>query len=382
MPQYAVYHMEKGNTSSGGIGNHIDRKKGAEHTYQHADKDKLHLNQNFDLNKYCSMPLNKAIEERIKEGYKGQKAIRKDAVKYTTHILTGSHEKMKEIESNPKQLENWIIENKKFLEREFGKENIVRFAIHRDEKTPHLHAVTVNLTADGRLSAKEIIGNKKDMQNRQDRYAQAMQSFGLERGLKSTGVKHENAREYYARMEQAKEVGDLKAIKVDKNFLGVYKEESVKNIEQIVKAQTTALKTKEIEIEKLKSRFEDVAESKNMIVQNVKEQTKMLDRILMNDELKEQLKEERTKQIGQKYWYDVKIKINTHHSSFHQNTNEQIHEKVFKASVEVGKEKGLTSAQTRMLMTSKEVYNVAEELIKERDRKNDLDQSRDRGIGR
>ena len=106
MSQYAVYHMEKGNVSSGGIGNHIDRKKGAEHTYQHADKSKMHLNQNFTLNKYCSMPLNKAIDERIKEGYKGSKAIRKDAVKYTTHILTGSHEKMKEIERNPKQLEN------------------------------------------------------------------------------------------------------------------------------------------------------------------------------------------------------------------------------------------------------------------------------------
>ena len=28
--QYAVYHTEKGEISSGGIGNHIDRKEGAE----------------------------------------------------------------------------------------------------------------------------------------------------------------------------------------------------------------------------------------------------------------------------------------------------------------------------------------------------------------
>ena len=130
-----LFLCEKGNISSGGIGNHIDRKIGAEHTYRHADPNKKDLNQSFNLNRYCSMPLHQAIEERIKEGYKSPKAIRKDAVKYTTHILTGSHEKMKEIERNPEQLKNWVIENKKFLEQEFGKENIVRFVLHRDGKT-------------------------------------------------------------------------------------------------------------------------------------------------------------------------------------------------------------------------------------------------------
>ena len=30
MGNYAVYHLEKGNTSSGGIGNHIDRKEDTE----------------------------------------------------------------------------------------------------------------------------------------------------------------------------------------------------------------------------------------------------------------------------------------------------------------------------------------------------------------
>ena len=43
----------------------------------------------------------------------------------------------------------------------------------------HIHAVTVNLTKDGRLSAKEIIGSKKEMQQRQDRYSEAMKPFDL-----------------------------------------------------------------------------------------------------------------------------------------------------------------------------------------------------------
>lgn len=32
-----------------------------------------------------------------------------------------------------------------------------------DEKTPHLHLCFVPLTADRRLSAKEIIGNRKTL---------------------------------------------------------------------------------------------------------------------------------------------------------------------------------------------------------------------------
>ena len=78
---YAVYHVEKGQTSSGGIGNHIDRKKGAEHTYQHADPSRRHLNQNYEVHQGREkIPLHQAIEERIKEGYTGQKAIRKDGL--------------------------------------------------------------------------------------------------------------------------------------------------------------------------------------------------------------------------------------------------------------------------------------------------------------
>lgn len=324
MSQYAVYHMEKGNVSSGGIGNHIDRKKGAEHTFQHADKSKMHLNQNFELNKYCSMPLNKAIDERIKEGYKGSKAIRKDAVKYTTHILTGSHEKMKEIEKNPEKLRDWVIENKKFLEREFGKENIVRFTIHRDEKTPHLHAVTVNLTSDGRLSAKEIIGNKKDMQNRQDRYAQAMQSFGLERGLKNTGIKHENAQEYYKRINHSLKVEKIKDFSVDKNIMGIKwatfgvdKDKTIENLQNAVKSQITALKSKDFELEKIKSEKEQINSKKDYSlkeVESLKSKVNHLnekyENVLVNDYVRNELIKDKLNEFIERSELNIKYASN------------------------------------------------------------------------
>lgn len=236
---FAVLHTTKGGKSSGGLGNHIDRVEGMEHTYQHADPNRKHLNHSFPVaGGREKMKLSEAIADRIEEGYKAKRKLRSDAVKFTTHILTGSHEKMKEIFEDKKKAEEWIKANYDFISKEFGKENIIRFNLHLDEKTPHIHAVTVPLTEDGRLSAKEIIGNKKAMQDRQDRYAEAMQSFGLERGIKNTGIKHENANQYYKRIEDTQNKSDFKA---SKNVLGIYTTESVRNLENALKTHKIAL---------------------------------------------------------------------------------------------------------------------------------------------
>ena len=379
---YAVYHLEKGSISSGGIGNHIDRKIGAEHTYRHADPNLKDLNFNLNLNRYCSMPLHQAIEERIKEGYKSPKTIRKDAVKYTTHILTGSHEKMKELEKNPKQFKSWVDENKKFLEQEFGKENIVRLVLHRDEKTPHLHAVTVNLTSDGRLSAKEIIGNRKEMQNRQDRYAQAMQSFGLERGIKNTGIKHEDAKNYYARMKQANDIGQGNEIKAEKNILGIYKEESIQNLQNALKSQKTALKSKDFEIKKLQEEKISDAERKTNLLNSNKKLDNAIKNILVNESYAKNIKSKMIAQIGEKHGYDVRNVFRfVPHSIQHKN-NDEIAQMVGKAMEKIGADKNLSPAELNLLMESKEIRKTYDYLISERERRNDLDQKRGLNKGR
>ena len=263
---YAVYHSEKGKISTGGIGHHIDRADGKEHSYRHADPDKKHLNQHISVTPLCKIPLHQAIEKRISEGYKTKKAIRKDAVKYTTHILTGSHEKMKEIEADPRELQKWISANQLFISSEFGKDNIVRFVLHRDEKTPHIHAVTVNLTSDGRLSAKEIIGNREPMQTRQDRYAEAMKPFGLNRGLKSTGIKHEDAREYYGRINSALEDGNnIGGFEAKKKVMGVEigidRDKTIETLKEHLIASKTFNSANAEEIKKLKKDIERASES-------------------------------------------------------------------------------------------------------------------------
>ncbi len=81
-----------------------------------------------------------------------------------------------------------------FLKDELGEDRIASAVVHMDEKTPHMHLSFVPITKDGRLSAKDIIGNRKSLTAWQDRYWKHMVSRypELERGesASKTGREH------------------------------------------------------------------------------------------------------------------------------------------------------------------------------------------------
>jgi len=81
-----------------------------------------------------------------------------------------------------------------FLSKKIGKDNIFTAVVHLDEKTPHLHLCFTPITADGRLSAKEIIGNRTQLSKWQDEFfAHMVKSFpSIERGesASETGRRH------------------------------------------------------------------------------------------------------------------------------------------------------------------------------------------------
>lgn len=89
----------------------------------------------------------------------------------------------------------------KFHERHFG--HIISAVIHYDETTPHLHVISVPLTQDGRLSARDVIGNKAKMSNAQDEFfEQVGRGYGLERGIHMDGQEkkqHISAQEHELR---------------------------------------------------------------------------------------------------------------------------------------------------------------------------------------
>lgn len=85
-----------------------------------------------------------------------------------------------------------------FHQRKFG--HVVSAVIHYDETTPHLHILSVPLTQDCRLSARDVVGNRTHMSHLQDDYFREVgKGYGLERGVHMDGQEkkqHTSAQEH------------------------------------------------------------------------------------------------------------------------------------------------------------------------------------------
>jgi len=117
---------------------------------------------------------------------------RKDSVRYIDTIITASpiFFKGKSKDEKRKFFETAV----EFLSRKIGRKNIFTAVVHLDEKTPHMHLVFTPITKDGRLSAKDIIGNRVQLVKWQDDFFKHMvKEFpDIERGESAsrTGRKH------------------------------------------------------------------------------------------------------------------------------------------------------------------------------------------------
>ena len=105
-----------------------------------------------------------------------------------------------------------------FLKSKQNTQTFISAVVHMDEKTPHLHLCFVPLTADGRLSAKEIIGNRKNLVKWQDEFWQHMvkQYPELERGesASQTGREHIPPRIFKEMTQLTKQKEQLDALLV------------------------------------------------------------------------------------------------------------------------------------------------------------------------
>ena len=170
-----------------GMERHNERESD-NHSNDNIDTTKKHLNYNLvECDNY-----KQKIEEEIEKRYTGKKAIRKDAVYCTEFIFTSDSNFFENLSDEQEKI--YFEKSIEFLEKTFSKENIISATVHMDEKTPHLHAVIVPLTEDGKLSFKSFVNGKKDMQNLQDNYYNHISEHfsELERGKSVTETKNKH----------------------------------------------------------------------------------------------------------------------------------------------------------------------------------------------
>lgn len=210
---YAVLHIMKASGSCTAIARHIERSTQPDN----AHAELRHLNRD-DFIKYPDGVdgLGEAIQHRLDHAGLTRK-IGKNQVLALNVLLSSDGDALRRL-ADEGRLNDWAESSVRWAKDTFGEENVVGAHLHMDEQTPHLHVTVVPIVTterkkkaseskakkryrtkpkDGpRLSANDIM-TRENLIRFQDTYAEAMELFGLERGIRGSEARHVDQHEYY-----------------------------------------------------------------------------------------------------------------------------------------------------------------------------------------
>ena len=186
-PQYAILRFAKyKGPEIGQIEAHNERKKEKYASNPDVDVSRSHLNY------HLVQPERKYRAEAEKQIAEAGCRTRKDSVRVVEALVTASPEFFKG--KKRAEIRTFFEEAVRFITKHQNKSTIISAVVHMDEKTPHMHLSFVPLTPDKRLSAKDIVGNKKKLTWWQDSFWKHMvrKYPDLERGesASETGRTH------------------------------------------------------------------------------------------------------------------------------------------------------------------------------------------------
>lgn len=201
MSDYCILRIQKHGANMGTAAKMI-RHALREDEVKNADPDKR--DQNTIKGPTTSAGVLAAVRAKL------PKNRRRDAVPVIEFFVSASPEAMHSMsrEAQDKYFKDavtWIGE------RFGGDNNIVSYAVHRDESTPHLQLFLVPLE-DGKLRAKAMVGGKADMVAMQTHFWEKVgRGHGLRRGepATETRAKHTTIAQFYRAVNEAGSVDAL-----------------------------------------------------------------------------------------------------------------------------------------------------------------------------
>ena len=227
-----------------GASDHIERKT----VPKNADPTRTHLNRELVEFPDGVTDRTEAISHRIRTAGIRRK-VSANQVKAIRILLTGSNKDMKQMEAEGR-IEDWCNDSLKWIRETYGEQNLVSAVLHMDEKTPHIHATVIPIVTgerrkagqeeqngkkkyrkknpqDVRLCADDVMARHR-LKHYQDTYAQAMNKYGLQRGVDGSLAKHISTMQYY---KQLVEQQDSLQENIE-NLLGL-EEEAMKKLKQV-----------------------------------------------------------------------------------------------------------------------------------------------------
>ena len=219
-PQYAILRFAKyKGPEIGNIEAHNERTK--EKYASNPDVDISRSKYNFHLIK----PQRKYRAEADLQIKEAGCRTRSDSVRVVEALVTATPEFFQGKKKS--EIRAYFQEALTFIQQNQDPKTIISAVVHMDEKTPHMHLSFVPLTEDKRLSAKEIVGNKKKLTWWQDKFWEHMVKKYpvLERGesASETGRDHIPPRVFKQMTRLTKQMEKLDAMLSDVKFTN-YKE--------------------------------------------------------------------------------------------------------------------------------------------------------------
>ncbi|MFR6336629.1 MAG: MobV family relaxase [Bacteroides thetaiotaomicron] len=241
---YTVLHLEKAKGTDSRMSAHIERTVHP----KNADRTRTHLNRELVQFPEGVRNRTQAIAHRIETAGIRRK-VSANQVKAIRILLTGSNKDMKQMEAEGR-IEDWCNDSLKWIRETYGEQNLVSAVLHMDEKTPHIHATVIPIVTgerrkagqeeqngkkkyrkknpqDVRLCADDVMARHR-LKHYQDTYAQAMNKYGLQRGVDGSLAKHISTMQYY---KQLVEQQDSLQENIE-NLLGL-EEEAMKKLKQV-----------------------------------------------------------------------------------------------------------------------------------------------------
>ena len=186
MAQYAIMRFSKQKGGFGALEAHHERTK--EKYASNPDIDTGRSKHNFHIVQPVTSYKRESDNRINAAGCK----TRKDSVRFVDTLITASPDFFKG--KKREEIKAFFKTAVDFLSKKIGRDNIFTAVVHMDERTPHMHLCFTPITADGRLTAKEIIGNRTQLTKWQDDFfAHMVKSFpNIERGESAsvTGRRH------------------------------------------------------------------------------------------------------------------------------------------------------------------------------------------------
>jgi len=194
---------------------------------------------------------------------------RSDSVRVVETLITASPEFFNG--KSPDDIREYFSHALEFMEKHQARETMISAIIHMDEKTPHMHLCFVPLTQDKRLSAKEILGNKKKLTWWQDEFFKHMVEKypELERGesASKTGRSHIPPRLFKEAVQLSTQREQIMQLMADTNpFNKKAKTEELELLLDIYMPGVEAMSTKLKSYDKL---YEELMEEKAQLEESV-----------------------------------------------------------------------------------------------------------------